>query len=93
MVNFSPNLQTEVDEELLQLLEQTARPKYTLHTNRASNANGAGLVFIIKSPQGDIITQAIYCEFKATNNETEYEALIVALNAATNFKFISIEGS
>ncbi|XP_021770746.1 uncharacterized protein LOC110734930 [Chenopodium quinoa] len=35
-----------------------------------------GLGVVLKSPQGDMMVQAICCDFKATNNEAEYEALI-----------------
>ncbi|XP_074271348.1 uncharacterized protein LOC141595282 [Silene latifolia] len=37
------------------------------------------LGLVLKSPQGDLIAQAISYEFKATNNEVEYEALIAGL--------------
>ena len=37
---------------------------------------------MLKSPQGDIIPQAVSCEFNATNNEEEYEALIMGLQLA-----------
>ena len=37
---------------------------------------------MLKSPQGDIIAQAICCDFKATNNEAEYEALVASLTLA-----------
>ena len=47
---------------------------------RSIKPNGTGFGFVLKSPQGNIIAQAIHCEFKATNNEEEYQALIVALN-------------
>lgn len=82
VANFSPALQFEADEELLQILDKTTSSKWTLCIDGASNTNAAGLSFVLKSPQGDIIAQVMHCEFKATNNEAEYEALIVALNAA-----------
>ena len=36
----------------------------------------------MKSPQGDTIVRAITCNFKATNNEVEYEALIAGMDLA-----------
>lgn len=61
---------------------------------RRSNTNGARLGFVLKSSQGDIIAQAIHCEFKAsTENEAEYEALIVALNVVAELKVKGIEVS
>uniref|UniRef100_A0A803LBG1 RNase H type-1 domain-containing protein n=1 Tax=Chenopodium quinoa TaxID=63459 RepID=A0A803LBG1_CHEQI len=42
----------------------------------SSNQRGAGLGVVLKSPQGELIVQSISCDFKATNNEADYEALI-----------------
>ncbi|XP_074288332.1 uncharacterized protein LOC141613491 [Silene latifolia] len=53
-----------------------------MHIDGASNKRGAGVGLILQSPQGDLIAQAVRCEFKATNNETEYEALILGLRLA-----------
>ncbi|XP_074297905.1 uncharacterized protein LOC141628700 [Silene latifolia] len=36
--------------------------------------------------QGDLIVHAVRCEFKATNNEAEYEALILGLKLALDLK-------
>lgn len=41
--DLSPNLQTGAGEELLQFLEKTSSPKWTVCTDGASNANGARL--------------------------------------------------
>ncbi|KAF7134269.1 hypothetical protein RHSIM_Rhsim08G0137700 [Rhododendron simsii] len=43
-------------------------------------ANGAGL--ILTSPKGQRLNYALRFEFKATNNEVEYEALVVGLELA-----------
>ena len=43
---------------------------------------GIGLGMILKSPLGDIIPQAIICVFDASNNESEYDALIMGLQVA-----------
>ena len=37
---------------------------------------------ILKSPKGDIIRQAIRLQYATTNNEAEYEALLIELNLA-----------
>ncbi|KAI3762458.1 hypothetical protein L1987_52888 [Smallanthus sonchifolius] len=47
---------------------------------------GTGLGIILKSPQGDILPKSISCEFQETNNEAEYEALIVGLQLAYDMK-------
>ena len=75
------------------LTEQTRFGKWELYTDGASNSRGSGLGLVLKSPQGDTIVQAICCEFSATNNEAEYEALISGLeflnNGAPNIKSTS----
>uniref|UniRef100_A0A2N9FLZ5 Uncharacterized protein n=1 Tax=Fagus sylvatica TaxID=28930 RepID=A0A2N9FLZ5_FAGSY len=38
--------------------------------------------FIAESPEGDIIKQAIRLQYPTTNNEAEYEALLLGLNTA-----------
>lgn len=43
--------------------------------------NCAGL--ILTSPKGECFTYALRFNFKATNNEVEYEALIVGLKLAS----------
>ena len=46
---------------------------------------------MLKSPQGDIIPQAVSCEFNATNNEAEYEALIMGLQLARDLHIKDIQ--
>lgn len=53
--------------------------------------NGTGLVLILKSPQGDIVAYSVCCEFKATNIEAEYEALILGLTTAKDMKVRHID--
>uniref|UniRef100_A0A803MAM2 RNase H type-1 domain-containing protein n=1 Tax=Chenopodium quinoa TaxID=63459 RepID=A0A803MAM2_CHEQI len=52
----------------------------------SSNQRGAILGVVLKSPQGDMIVQSICCDFKATNNEVEYEVLIVGMTVALDLK-------
>lgn len=44
-----------------------------------SCTKGSGLRIVLYLPKGDVIKQSVCCEFKAKNNETEYEALITEL--------------
>ena len=54
---------------------EDTRP-WVLHIDGASNARGTGLGIVLQSPQGDKVVLSISYEFRATNNEVEYEALI-----------------
>ncbi|XP_022850732.1 uncharacterized protein LOC111372594 [Olea europaea var. sylvestris] len=61
-----------------------------LQVDESSNINGAGLGIVLISPEGDQIEQAVRCEFKVTNNEAEYEALIVELVLAKEIRITRI---
>ncbi|XP_074363400.1 uncharacterized protein LOC141703885 [Apium graveolens] len=63
---------------------------WSLYTYGASNQNEIGLGLVLKSPHGDIMVYSICCEFKATNNESEYEALIIGLTTAIDLKITHI---
>ncbi|XP_074290384.1 uncharacterized protein LOC141617109 [Silene latifolia] len=80
--DFSPAIQNLADEEILTLKGNKEAKVWKMHIDGASNQRGARVGLILRSPQGDLITQAIRCEFKATNNEIEYEALILGMQLA-----------
>ena len=48
----------------------------------APRQTGAGLGLKLKAPTGEIIEQAVRLDFPASNNEAEYEAIIVSLDLA-----------
>nr|XP_043629812.1 uncharacterized protein LOC122601106 [Erigeron canadensis] len=89
VADFSTDLQSDVDLEVKMLEESTE--KWTLHTDGASNVQGIGLGIVLKSPQGDIIPQAVNCHFIATNNEAEYEALISGMQLAKDMNIRNLK--
>ena len=50
-----------------------------MHVNRSSNTYGSGARIVILTPDGDTIECAMRFDFKATNNEPGYEALLAGL--------------
>ena len=46
----------------------------------ASRQTGVGLGLQLKAPTGEVIEQAIRLDFSTSNNEAEYEAIIVGLD-------------
>lgn len=50
-----------------------------MHTNGASNRNGAGKCVVLKSSEGTILELAVRLGFEASNNDTKYEAIIIGL--------------
>ncbi|XP_074358249.1 uncharacterized protein LOC141697652 [Apium graveolens] len=81
VADFSPSQMTTSEEEFRQIVSITDAKPWTLYTDGALNVNGTGLGLglVLKSPEGDMIAHSICCSFKATNNEAEYEALIIGL--------------
>ncbi|KAJ9544334.1 hypothetical protein OSB04_024041 [Centaurea solstitialis] len=79
VAEFSPRLEPTTCDEIVTI--QDNQP-WLLYVDGTSNIRGAGVGVILKSSQGGNIVYSIRCEFKATNNEAEYEALIVGLNIA-----------
>uniref|UniRef100_A0A2N9GSW4 Uncharacterized protein n=1 Tax=Fagus sylvatica TaxID=28930 RepID=A0A2N9GSW4_FAGSY len=55
---------------------------WKLFVDRASNMRGAGAGAILVSPEGLILEQAVRLGFLASNNEAEYEALLIGLRSA-----------
>ncbi|KAL0456044.1 UNVERIFIED_CONTAM: Ribonuclease HI [Sesamum latifolium] len=64
-------------------LEETSRnEKWLLHVDGSSTIQGSGAGIVITSPQGEDLEFAIKFDFKASNNEAEYEALIAGMKMA-----------
>ena len=55
---------------------------WTLSVDGASRQTGAGIALQLTSPIGERIEQAVQLGFSATNNESEYEAMIAGLELA-----------
>ncbi|KAL0288773.1 UNVERIFIED_CONTAM: hypothetical protein Scaly_2720700 [Sesamum calycinum] len=55
---------------------------WLLHVDGSSTAQGSGAGAVITSPQGEDVEFAIKFDFKASNNEAEYEALVPGMRIA-----------
>ena len=66
-------------------------PKWGLYIDRSSNEGGSGAGQILVSPEGHRMHYALRFKFKASNNETECEALIARWNLAKEMKVESLE--
>ena len=71
---------------LAKLPQPNTRPNsegwWTLYVDRASRQSGAGVGLQLTSPAGERIEQAVRLGFNASNNESEYEALIAGVELA-----------
>ncbi|KAL0420565.1 UNVERIFIED_CONTAM: hypothetical protein Slati_3079400 [Sesamum latifolium] len=72
---------------LKQMLEMTIKDasqdqKRLLHVDGSSIAQGSGAGIVITTPQGEDLEFAIKFGFKASNNEAEFEALVIGMRMA-----------
>ncbi|KAJ9558912.1 hypothetical protein OSB04_013526 [Centaurea solstitialis] len=81
VAEFSPGQEPESCDEVHNVMHQDDQP-WILYVDGSSNARGSGLGIVLKSSHGGNIVYSIRCEFKTTNNEAEYEALIAGLDIA-----------
>ncbi|KAL0286094.1 UNVERIFIED_CONTAM: hypothetical protein Sangu_2748300 [Sesamum angustifolium] len=56
--------------------------KWLLHMDGSSTIQGSGTGIVITSPHGEDLTFAIKFGFKASNNEVDYETLVIGMKLA-----------
>ncbi|KAJ9553497.1 hypothetical protein OSB04_017542, partial [Centaurea solstitialis] len=83
VAEFSPEVEQPSHDEINNVMIQDNQP-WTLYVDGSTNIRGSGLGIVLKSSHGGNMMYSIRCEFKATNNEAEYEALIAGLEIAYN---------
>ena len=54
--------------------------QWSIHTDGSSNRHAGGASVVIQTPKGDKIECMIQLDFPMTNNEAEYEVLVVGLD-------------
>ena len=64
---------------------------WRLSVDGVANAQGSGAGLILTSPDGIDIEYALRFGFRASNNEAEYEAVIVGLNLAHSMEVDQLE--
>ena len=57
-------------------------PHWSIYTDGSSNRQVGGAGIMLLSLEGDTVECIVHLDFPATNNESEYEALIAGLNLA-----------
>ncbi|KAL0313242.1 UNVERIFIED_CONTAM: Retrovirus-related Pol polyprotein from transposon opus [Sesamum radiatum] len=72
---------------ILEMAEMTIKDasqdqKWLLHVDGSSTAQGSGAGIVITTPQGEDLEFAIKFDFKTSNNEAEYEALVIGMRMA-----------
>ncbi|XP_071933202.1 uncharacterized protein [Coffea arabica] len=68
--------------ELAKKAAEQAIPTWTLYIDGVSNKEGCGVGLLLISPTGEKLAYALRFDFRASNNESEYEALITRIEVA-----------
>ena len=72
--------QNNMDEKSVGSISSQRSPSWRVYVDGASNQRGAGLGLVLVSPEGVIIEKSLRLGFSATNNEAEYEALLMGMS-------------
>ena len=84
VAEFSPKSNTE-------MVYHVENHSWRVFVDGASTAMGAGAGIVIITPEGIRLEHLFRLGFKASNNEAEYEALIVGLKTALNLGARDVE--
>ena len=68
-----------MDEKLVSMISQYRLPAKEVYVNGASNQKGSGIGLVLISLEKVIIKKSLRLDFSATNNEAEYEALVIGM--------------
>ena len=69
----------DMDEKLVGTISQYRLPTWEVYVDGASNQKGSGVGLVLISPEKVIIKKSLRLDFSATNNEAEYEALLIGM--------------
>ena len=68
-----------MDEKLVGTISQYRLPAWEVHVDRASDQKGSGIGLVLISLEKVIIEKSLRLDFSATDNEAEYEALLIGM--------------
>ncbi|PKI68872.1 hypothetical protein CRG98_010727, partial [Punica granatum] len=74
------------DDGILQVDDEEEKPGWKIYFDGAVNSTGSGIGAVLISPNGRYYPVAAKIDFPCTNNVAEYEACILDLQAAIDFK-------
>ena len=72
--------QDNMDEKSVGLISTQGRSSWRVYVDRAANQRGVGLWLVLISPEEIIVEKSLRLGFSATNNEAEYEALLMGIS-------------
>ena len=68
-----------MDEKLVGMISQYRIPTWKVYVDGASNQKGSRVGLILMSPEKVVIEKSLRLDFSVTNNEAEYEVLLVGM--------------
>ena len=69
-----------MDEKLVGTISQYRLPTWEVYVDGASIQKGSRVGLVLISPEKVIIEKSLRLNFSATNNEAEYEALLIGMS-------------
>ncbi|XP_073041974.1 uncharacterized protein [Primulina eburnea] len=69
---------------LAETMRQENEDPWKVYVDGSSSKDGSGVGVVLISPAGEEVKLAVRLDFRASNNEAEYEAVLVGLRAARN---------
>ncbi|XP_073313426.1 uncharacterized protein [Primulina huaijiensis] len=69
---------------LVEIVHQENEDPWKVYVDGSSSKYGSGLGVVLISPAGEEVKLAVRLDFRASNNEAEYEAVLAGLLAARN---------
>ncbi|XP_077219710.1 uncharacterized protein LOC143853897 [Tasmannia lanceolata] len=78
-----PTEQTAREDMKPDSAERSGETHWTLHVDGSAGKTGRGAGVVLHGPEGFTLEYALRLDFKASNNEAEYEALLAGLSLAT----------
>jgi len=76
--------------ELTPYLTEEKTTQWTLYVDGSSNSRSCGAGVVLEGPGEIVIEQALKFEFKASNNQAEYEAIIADLHLAIELEITNL---
>ena len=80
-----------MDEKLVGTISQYHLPTWEVYVDGTSNQKGSGVGLVVMSPEKVVIEKSLRLNFSATNNEAEYEALLVGMAMVQSMEGKSIK--
>ena len=68
-----------LDEKLVGTISQYRLPAWKVYVDGASNQKGSGIGLVLISPEKVLIEKSLRLDFSTTNNEAEYEVLLIEM--------------